>query len=164
MLQFRQAGIEDIEIIRDLAFSIWPGTYIPIIGEIQVNYMLNLFYSRDALKEQMEIDGHKFLVVFKEGEPVGFSSVSSIEGSNVFKLHKLYLLPSEQGQGTGKALLQRTIDLVKELGGITLELNVNRNNPAIDFYKSQKFEIKKEEDISIGNDFFMNDYVMVRSL
>ena len=41
-----------------------------------------------------------------------------------------------------------------------LELNVNRQNIAVGFYKKLGFNIVAEEDISIGNGFFMNDYVM----
>jgi ribosomal protein S18 acetylase RimI-like enzyme len=47
------------------------------------------------------------------------------------------------------------------LKGLTyLELNVNRQNTAIGFYKKLGFKIIAEEDIPIGNGFFMNDYVM----
>ena len=41
-----------------------------------------------------------------------------------------------------------------------VELNVNRDNPAISFYKKLGFGIKREEDIDIGEGFFMNDYVL----
>ena len=45
-----------------------------------------------------------------------------------------------------------------------MELNVNRYNQAILFYQVQGFKIKEAVDISIGNGFFMNDYIMSKTL
>ena len=45
----------------------------------------------------------------------------------------------------------------------TLNLNVNRHNPAFNFYKSAGFAVVQEEDIPIGP-YFMNDYVLQKPL
>ena len=45
-----------------------------------------------------------------------------------------------------------------------LELNVNKKNPAFDFYLQQGFEVEKAVVLEIGNNYVMDDYVMVRSL
>jgi hypothetical protein len=45
-----------------------------------------------------------------------------------------------------------------------LELNVNRHNPATVFYQKMGFEIVYSEDIDIGQGFWMNDYVMRKTL
>ncbi len=45
-----------------------------------------------------------------------------------------------------------------------VELNVNRQNKAVDFYKNIGFKIIKEVDIPIGEGYFMNDYVMQKEL
>jgi hypothetical protein len=41
---------------------------------------------------------------------------------------------------------------------------MNRNNKARQFYEKNGFIIIKEEDIDIGNNYFMNDYVMEKRL
>ena len=46
----------------------------------------------------------------------------------------------------------------------SLLLNVNRHNKAISFYKKYGFDIIAEEDIDIGNGYYMNDYVMEKKL
>ncbi len=69
-----------------------------------------------------------------------------------------------QGLGLGKELMTSVIDQVKTAGAKKLLLNVYRLNKAIAFYKKLGFDIIKEEDVDIGNGYFMNDYVMQKLL
>jgi hypothetical protein len=45
-----------------------------------------------------------------------------------------------------------------------LHLNVNRFNPSVEFYKHLGFKVVAEEDIDIGRDYFMEDYIMELNL
>ena len=93
--------------------------------------------------------------------PVGFASYSlKINTKDIFRLHKIYILQSQQGKGVGKFLLDKIIADITPSGAKFIELNVNRNNTALHFYKKLGFKIIAEEDIDIDNGYFMNDYVM----
>jgi len=94
---------------------------------------------------------------------IGFAAYNAITAVQ-YKLQKLYILPTTQGSGIGKLLLQTVIDQVKSAGAQQLILNVNRQNKAIGFYTKMGFQILKEEDNDIGNGYFMNDYVMAIEL
>ncbi|MCP9749363.1 GNAT family N-acetyltransferase [Ferruginibacter sp. HRS2-29] len=160
---FRNAGIPDIDIIRNLAHTIWPVSYKGIITDEQIGYMLELIYSKAALIKQMDELKHQFVLVYNDDEnATGFASYSPKvnDDTGTFRLNKLYLLPDQQGKGTGKALLQHVKDAVKKLGGKSLELNVNKENPAIQFYKRNDFTITKTEVLDIGHGFVMDDYIM----
>ena len=160
MNQVRSAGVPDIPAIQLLARITWPPTYTPIIGIEQVEYMLDLFYSVPALLGQMQKQGHQFVLLEADGQPLGFASYSETAPGR-FRLHKLYVLPALQGQGAGRLLLQ---EVEKRIAGAqSLELNVNRFNPALGFYTKQGFRILRSEDIRIGSGYFMNDYVMEKS-
>ncbi len=162
MIEIKKAGINDIEVIRQLTFIIWPHTYIDIVGEAQVNYMLNLMYSPSSLKNQVENLHHQFIILYEDDKPLGFASYSpkSAEQPGIYRLHKLYVLPNQQRKGFGKMMIDFIIADIFPWHATELELNVNRQNPAISFYKKLGFEIKYSEDIDIGNSYFMNDYVM----
>jgi ribosomal protein S18 acetylase RimI-like enzyme len=41
-----------------------------------------------------------------------------------------------------------------------LELNVNKYNPALGFYKKLGFSVISEEVIEIGEGYVMDDYIM----
>jgi diamine N-acetyltransferase len=154
----RYATPEDIELIRALCFQVWPQTYSSLLSKDQIDYMLDLMYSGKALKEQMD-NGHSFLVLYEHETPVGFASYSEIE-PQVWKLHKIYILPSQQGKGGGKMLVDFVMEDITRAGGKALQLNVNRHNKAKQFYERLGFTVIREEDIDIGNGYFMNDFIM----
>ena len=164
MLKIVKAGIKDIKVIRDITHEVWPSTYYPIVGEVQVNFMLDLFYSPASLEAQMTTGGNEFLICLVDEKPVGFAAFSEV-APDVFKLHKLYILTTVQGRGVGKLLVDHICNDLKSRGGRELKLNVNRyNTPAIGFYRKMGFVETGIEDIEIGNGYFMNDYVFNREL
>ena len=160
MIALRKAKEDDIPALQEMARITWEPTYLSIIGQEQVDYMLNKFYSKAALLEQL-ISGHTFLIAQEGSKDLAFVSYSIVDHERfVFKLHKLYVLPEAHGKGIGKFLINEVVNKVREAGGLWLELNVNRYNKAKDFYERAGFKIKETVDIEIGNGFFMNDYVM----
>ncbi len=125
--------------------------------------MLQDMYSAESLFKQMN-EGIEFLIAEREDMTLGFAAYSLVDAENqVFKLHKLYVLPSEQGLGTGKKLIEEVSSSAKLKGGKILELNVNRGNPAQHFYKKIAFEIYQKLDINYHH-FVLNDYVMRKEL
>jgi GNAT superfamily N-acetyltransferase len=163
-LSLRFADIHDINTIGFLAQQIWPSTYKNILSAEQIKYMMDLFYSPAALKKQIKEDKHTFILI-EDGEgTLGFASFSKINAAGVYKLHKIYVLPTLQGKGIGKAMIDFIVTNIKPLGATALQLNVNRHNKARSFYERLGFTVIQEEDIDIGNNYFMNDYVMEKKI
>ena len=160
MTHIRPADSNDIPAIISITQKVWPPTYLHIIGATQLQYMIDLFYSPAALQQQMD-SGHQFIMAIHEGHPVGFASWSLI-APNTWKLHKLYVLTSQQGRGTGKAMIQHILSAIQATGlPAQLRLNVNRNNhPAIHFYQKYGFSHLADEDIDIGSGYYMNDHIL----
>lgn len=161
MLQIRDAELNDLQTIHDLAHEIWPSAYLEILGQAQLNYMLEKIYSMPALQYQFSVLQHRFIIVSDEyNEPAGFASFAAHEDERVYHLHKLYVLPGQQGKQVGKQLLHHVIHQIRKTGATSLQLNVNRHNKALLFYQKLGFTIIRQEDIDIGSGYFMNDYVM----
>ncbi len=156
-LLIRKAIAEDIPSIQEIAKNTWVVTY-NFLPEGQMEYMLNWMYSTSSLQEQLK-NGHQFFIAEFNNKPIGFASVSQ-EQDYLFKLNKLYVLPEIQKSGAGKALLQEVILYAKKSEGTEIQLQVNRNNSAKDFYLKNGFQVLYEADFEIGNGYFMNDYVM----
>jgi diamine N-acetyltransferase len=158
-LSIRPADLDDINTIGFLAQQIWPDTYGNILSPEQLQYMMVLFYSPAALRRQMVEDRHRFLLLEEGDEAIGFASWGS-EEAGVFKLHKIYVLPGQQGKGLGRSLLQFIFEDIRPRGAEYLRLNVNRYNKARQFYERMGFVVVREEDVPIGDGYYMNDYVM----
>ena len=106
-MTIRKAYPNDIPLIRDMAYKIWPQTYQNILSQEQIDYMLNLIYSEKILHEQME-QNIEFIIVYDGVHPVGFASFGLTE-PQVYKLHKIYILPSQQGRGTGRFIIDQLV-------------------------------------------------------
>lgn len=166
MITIRQAGVNDIDTIHQLAHGIWPDAYKDILSIEQLDYMLDMMYSHEALQYQIINQNHEFLLAVDDSRPVGFASMQPKYkiSESIYRLNKLYVLPAEQRKGIGQLLLAHIISIIKPKATAILELNVNRNNKAVSFYEGQGFKIIKEEDISIGKGYYMNDYVMQKEI
>ncbi len=159
----REATLSDVPTIKALAEATWAPTYLPILSEEQVNYMFDVIYTEEALAQQMQ-DGQTFLLLYDNGQPVAFAAYSvKDENEKVYKLNKIYLLPSCQGKGLGKLLLTAAEEEVRKKGAAILDLNVNRYNNAKNFYERCGYHVHLQEDIAIGP-YWMNDYVMRKQL
>ena len=162
MFKILKAGIQHIPLIRELTFQVWPQTYAAILKQEQIDYMLELMYSEASLKKQMEA-GSQFIIVYENETPVGFAAYQETEPT-IYKLHKIYILRSQQGKGTGRFVIDHILEELKSKKAKALQLQVNRYNNAKQFYEKLGFTVLYEADFNIGNGYFMNDYVMEKKI
>ena len=161
-LIIRPATLSDRALIRSISERTWPSAYGHIISQEQIDFMLEWMYSDASLEKQMNTVC-EFYIANLNGDDVGFCSVSpEAEDTNevAHKLNKLYVLPSAQGTGAGKALLNKSIEVAKVAGSSSLFLQVNKQNTAYTFYLKHGFIKEAEFKFDIGNGFFMDDFVM----
>lgn len=155
----KEIGKENLQVVHDIARETWPVAYGEILKPAQLEYMLDRFYSLDSLDNSID-SGHIYYVYYERNIPVGFLSLQFMEDIKSMKIHKLYVLPSQQGKGIGEMLFQQAVSTMLENGVKRLFLNVNRFNSARDFYNRMDMKIQKEENIDIGQGYWMEDYVM----
>jgi len=155
----RKLSKPDLWQVRALALEIFPVTYKETVAQEQIDYMMDMFYSHENLLKQFE-SGQVFLVIYSEGKASGYASYTPDNDNGEYKLNKIYVDNRLQGMGLGRNLLNEVLSQIKNAGGKSLQLNVNRFNKAVGFYKSMGFVIKKEELLDIGRGYYMDDYVM----
>jgi len=163
MFEIKKAGIDDIPLLRELTFRVWPQTYASILSQEQIDYMLEMMYSVNSLKDQMTEQECQFIIVYDAGNPVGFASYTE-EDFKRWKLNKIYVLQNQQGKGTGKYVINYIIEEIKKQNAVSLFLQVNRYNNAKTFYERLGFTEIDFINLDIGNGYFMNDYVMEKKL
>ena len=163
-LAFNKCSINDMGRVSELANRIWPLTFSEILTQEQIVYMLDWMYSLDTLKQQV-LSGHLFYIAKLGEKEIGFVGLEPNYPKNGYlRIHKIYLHPEYHGKKIGKWMMDKIQEIALELKMQNLHLNVNRHNAAVKFYLKSGFETIKSEDIEIGNGYFMNDFVMQKSL
>lgn len=165
-IDIRLAGTNDLQTIHEMAEVVFRETYKTILSPEQMDYMMEWMYSIANLEGQVA-SGHVYYIALADDEPMGYVSVRKdcvdADGTQVWHLEKIYVMPSAQGKGLGLRLLETAKQHVRDnKSGLKarIELNVNRNNPAVGFYRRQGLSILRQGDFPIGNGFYMNDYIM----
>ncbi len=158
MLTLRPATTADIPLIRELCFQVWPQTYAPMLPAAQIDFMLEWMYSPQSLQQQMQ-SGVTYLLCYDNDRPAGFAAWQDQAGGKC-KLEKLYVLPDQQGKGSGRFLLDHIAGTAAARGCKCIQLQVNRKNNAKRFYEKYGFFVAHEAVSDIGNGFVMDDYIM----
>ncbi|MBE6399905.1 MAG: GNAT family N-acetyltransferase [Lentisphaerae bacterium] len=154
---------ESLQVIRDIAASIWPETFREILSPEQITYMMEMMYAPAVMEKELA-DGYHFDIVCTDDLPAGYMVYSSYAPETA-KLHKLYLLSRYHGRGIGSAMLDHVANQTRKLGFKNLILNVNKHNvKAINAYERNNFTTIEAVKIDIGNGFFMDDFVMKKVL
>jgi diamine N-acetyltransferase len=164
LIRLQTATEKDIPLINQLGKATFYPTYLPFIAAAQVDYMFHKMYDEDSLRQQMQERGDIFIIAFEAEKALGFAAYQLNYNPAETKLHKLYVLPQIQTKGVGKALMIGVEEQARQQGQQSLLLNVNRYNKAVGFYSKLGYSIFREDDIDIGNGFFMNDFEMKKCL
>lgn len=157
----RVATILDVDKIIEIAEHSFKIHYKSIISEEQIEYMYEKMYSKDSIIEQFK-EGKSYILYFEDANPIGFASYFFKEDGGLY-LSKLYVKYEFKGKKIGSQLMSyiEKIGLKKQSNYI--ELNVNRKNESMYFYKAKGFELYEKVDIAYGK-FWLNDYVLRKQL
>ena len=103
---------EDIKSVAALANEIWHEHYVPIIGEAQVNYMVEKFQSFPAICNQIQNDAYEYFKILSDEILAGYIGVQVLEDS--LFLSKLYIKKDCRGQGLSRHAIEFLKGICKE--------------------------------------------------
>ncbi len=150
--------------VAALAREIWTDHYVSIIGQDQVDYMLDKIQSPAAISEQIHA-GTDYVLIECGQEIVGYLATIANPQKRSVHLSKLYVRRACQGKGIGKAMLDHIEQRARQAGCDTLWLTVNKDNAAsIAWYQRQGFRRTAAICQEIGEGFVMDDYRMEKML
>lgn len=148
-----------IEKVTDLAREIWTEYYTPLIGKAQVEYMLSVFQSREAVTKQILDEKTRYFLIQNKKDYVGYLAVE-LQTESLF-LSKIYIRAGYRKLGLGKESLEFVTLLAKLLKLPKITLTVNKNNTgSIQAYEKCGFKKIFSVVKDIGEGFVMDDFVM----
>ena len=153
------AAESEIGLVADLAHEIWNEHYLNIIGQAQIDYMLDKFQSKEAISLQIREEGYAYFLVSTENQPIGYLSI--IEKQNELFLSKIYLRKSGRGKGFARIATEFLVARCREKGLSAITLTVNKyNSDSIGAYEKLGFVRYGEVVNDIGAGYVMDDYMM----
>lgn len=153
---------EDIISFFNLANNIWHEYFPCILEKEQIDYMVNMFFSQNAMKQSIN-DGYEFYFVQHNEENIGFIVIHP-EKEKLF-LSKFYLKLKKRGKGFAGKMMSFVKTRARELNLHSIYLTVNKyNTHTIDVYKHFGYKTTSSERTDIGEGFIMDDYVMELTL
>ena len=163
MIRFLHVHSEkEVSLVADLANTIWNEHYPKIIGQEQVDYMVEKFQSVEAINQQIN-EGYVYHLINYNDESVGYLSIKK-NNDDLF-LSKIYVLKEFRGKGIGKVAFSFIENQAKEQNCKTISLTVNKyNTNTVNAYEKIGFKNIDSIVIDIGNGFVMDDYKMVKWL
>ena len=162
---FQRAQPSSIPLLAELARKSWQQAYTGILSQEQISYMLELLYSPPALLRLLENSSMEYyLLVDGARGAEGFLLLEHGAENLSTKIHRLYLLDVAKGAGKGRSAVAFAAHRALQAGSLRITLNVNRHNPAKQFYEHIGLKVLKEECIDIGSGFVMDDFVLGRDL
>jgi len=155
---------DQIRKVADLAHNIWNQHFPAIIGQDQVDYMVERFQSDSAIREQI-LGGYQYYLLRVVDCDTGYIALVDRPERQCLQISKLYLLQEWRGKGLAREVVQRITDMARTQGLPRLYLTVNKyNHSSITAYLKLGFEKKAEIITDIGNGFVMDDFEMEREL
>lgn len=148
---------EQIPLLQRLAREIWEEHYLPIIGQNQIDYMLDKFYSTEIIQQEID-SGISWEILWKDQQAIGYL-VCEVHPTHL-ALQKIYLKKSARGNNYGQWMVERAKSLAKLHQKKRIQLTVNKNNTSsIEFYKAMGFTSIQSAIFDIGNGYVMDDFI-----
>ena len=159
-VQSEQEAAEVAQIARE----IWLEHYVPIVGEAQIEYMLEKFQTPAAISAQI-VDGAEYYLLLADGEAAGYTAVVPDASAAELFLSKIYVKKSRRGRGLGQKLLEIAEKIARREGLEKIRLTVNRNNRAsVVWYARHGFEYAGKTLQEIGVGFVMDDFCFEKTI
>ncbi len=81
---------KELERVAVLAYKIWNQHFVPIIGQEQVDYMVDKFQSKSAMAGQME-SGYEYFYLSESGQEKAYLAIVPDESAKRMMISKIYV-------------------------------------------------------------------------
>jgi ribosomal protein S18 acetylase RimI-like enzyme len=166
-ITIRMALPADAALLADLSRTTFYEAFAGSNTKEDMDIFMNEQFSREELISEVERNDGVFFLALMDDEPVGYARLrlkNHLAHEQAIEIARIYALNKAIGKGVGRALMQACINKAQEMQMKWIWLGVwEKNERAINFYKSWGFERFSEHAFLLGTDL-QTDWLMKRSL
>ena len=169
-MTIRYATGDDAALIADISRQTFYETFAPFNSKVNMDIFMNIQFTKGRLMLEVGLPENIFLLAYMGEEVAGYAKLrdtrhpKTLGSTRAIEIARLYALPALIGQGVGKLLMEKSLEIADEKNKDTVWLGVwKENKKAIDFYTSWGFSIFDECDFILGNEL-QKDWLMKKRL
>jgi diamine N-acetyltransferase len=159
MIEIRQAHVDDIPEMREVAIATYQDTFAHFNTPQNMQAYFEQAYNLEILTKELGEENSMLFIASEGNQIVGFArlresdEVCHLLGDNTVELQRLYVLTQAQGKSIGKFLIQNSLNYATENHYEWIWLGVwERNVKAQEIYNKWGFEKFSEHTFWQGND------------
>lgn len=154
-MSLREARVEDVDAIGNLARASWETDYRNVLTRETVGTAVNDWYAPERIEVELSDDRTMVLVSERDDEIVGFAHATwSEEDANGYIL-RIYVHPDHRRERVGRELLEGTCNALVARGVERINAMVlSENRPGAEFYEHFGFEFVDEQSTTIGDEAY----------
>ncbi len=162
--------IKDLTILQELSINTYVQTFEKFNSKSIMKAYLNDAFNLEKLEKELLNNNSAFYFLYKDERLAGylkvndFPSQTDINDESSLEIERIYILSDFQGQGLGKCLMEKAIDIANKKNKSYVWLGVwEHNEKAKRFYKKEGFYKIGEHSFFMGDDE-QTDYLMRKDL
>jgi diamine N-acetyltransferase len=165
-MNIRYGTTGDAKMLTELGAKTFYETFAKENTPEDMDAYLKKSFSPEIQFQELSDPNAIFLITESDDAIIGYAQLilnskdESIKGSKPLEVRRIYALKEYLGRGVGKALMQAAIREARQRDCDCIWLGVwEKNQRAIDFYKSWGFRKAGTHSFFVGDDL-QNDFVM----
>jgi len=165
-----EVGLNDLRLLREIAKRTFYDSFAGMNSAENMRLYADEYLTDEKLKSEILNPESKFFFSKIEDLPVGYFKVNRgnaqtvLPNEQAFEIERIYVEQAYKGNGIGKMLISKAIELAGACGANYLWLGVwEHNQPAIRFYEKNGFKQYSHHIFKLGEDE-QTDLLMKRIL
>lgn len=162
--------LAELSILKKISWDTFYNAFIAQNNEADMLlYMKKAFSEQQLKKELLQVDSTFYLAKIA-GQTVGYLKINvgaaqnEAVGDAALEIERIYIDTAFIGQGIGRQLMQKALEIAQALGKEKVWLGVWEHNlKAIEFYKKQGFQLFGKHPFILGNDP-QTDFLMEKKI
>lgn len=169
-IRIERVKAQQVQQLADISAKTFYDTFCAQNTKEDIKLFLDINFNINKLTDELQDENNHFFFACINNEIAGYLKLSTGEkptelgNANAMEIGRIYVLKENLGTGTGKALMEFSVNYAKENNKDTIFLGVwEHNQRAINFYSRFGFEKFAEHIFMVGNDP-QTDWLMKKEL
>jgi len=169
-IEIREAGSDDVSSLSAVGHESFRAAYEDWSEPDDLIEHLDTFFSEDAIRKEIQLPGHYYLIASINGDPAGFVKIrentrpQEVPATRALELHQVYVMPGKQRHGIGGRLIEAAARFASNKSADGIWLSVWKDAPwAVNCYRKYGFEEVGLTDFKLGQSIY-TDLLMWRAV